>query len=165
VKQGTINRVAVLGRGGAGKSTLARRLALGLDLPLVELDQLFWQNGSEPPPSSQWLATETALISEARWVIDGDLGPYEVNRRARLAAADTVIILDFPLWLCAWRSLRRGRENAVYWRWVISYRRKSLPPILDDATSLQTPVSIHRLRNQHQADRLVDSLISVHGSR
>lgn len=42
---GKVQRVVVLGRGGAGKSTLAWRLGEVTGLPVVELDTLFWQAG------------------------------------------------------------------------------------------------------------------------
>ncbi|MCP2340558.1 hypothetical protein [Actinomadura rupiterrae] len=43
----------------------------------------------------------------------------------RLRAADTVIVLDFPLWRCAWRAARRSRENWAFWRLLLTYRRSS----------------------------------------
>jgi hypothetical protein len=47
----------------------------------------------------------------------------------RLGAADTVLLLDFALWRCAWRALRRSRERADFWWWLITYRRRSLPEV------------------------------------
>jgi adenylate kinase family enzyme len=40
-----MRRVMMLGRGGAGKSTLARQLAELPGLPVVEPDTLFWRRG------------------------------------------------------------------------------------------------------------------------
>jgi adenylate kinase family enzyme len=45
-----MKRVAILGRGGAGKSTLAQKLSYALDLPVIELDSLFWQPDLRPAP-------------------------------------------------------------------------------------------------------------------
>jgi len=70
--------------------------------------------------------------------VDGDLGPYDSGLSARLAAADTIIVLDFSLARCVWQTLRRGREQAAYWRWVWSYRRRSLPG-LRPAIAAQLP--------------------------
>ena len=99
-------RIAILGRGGSGKSTLARQLGL----PHIELDKLLWGADLTPQPLD-W----ESIVSGEEWVIDGDLGAYD-NLAPRVARADAVVVLDFPLWLCAWRALRRGRENWEFWR-------------------------------------------------
>src|SRR5437879_1477660 len=44
----TVQRVVILGRGGAGKSTAARRLGELVGLPIIELDKHFWQPGLAP---------------------------------------------------------------------------------------------------------------------
>jgi adenylate kinase family enzyme len=119
----------VLGRGGSGKSTLARRLGAAKQLPVVELDKHFWPPDLTPLPPERWQAIQSDLVTGDRWVLDGDLGPYDVLE-VRLRSADTVVVLDFPLWLCAWRAIRRSRENLVFWRWVIGYRRRSFPAIM-----------------------------------
>ena len=46
--------MVILGRGGAGKSTLARRLGEVTGLPVVELDTLFWQAGLSAPALPGW---------------------------------------------------------------------------------------------------------------
>ena len=61
------------------------------------------------------------LIQEDGWIMDGDLGPYDAVE-VRLRAADTVIFLDFSLVRCAWRALRRSRERADFWLWLLQYR-------------------------------------------
>jgi adenylate kinase family enzyme len=151
-----VRRVAVLGRGGAGKSVLARRLADVTGLPRTELDAIFWQPGPQGPRApdpAEWRARLTELAQRDAWIIDGDLGPYDDMLPVRLRAADTIIVLDFPLWRCAWRSLRRGRERSDYWRWVRAYRRRYLPAITAsiarhaphaDVRVLHTPGSVSR---------------------
>ena len=49
---GEAKRILILGCGGAGKSTLARRLGAATGLPVVHLDGLYWQPG--------WVAMERA---------------------------------------------------------------------------------------------------------
>ena len=43
-----MKRIAILGRGGAGKSTLASYLATRYKLPVFELDQYFWDEDLTP---------------------------------------------------------------------------------------------------------------------
>ena len=40
-----MERVAIVGCIGAGKSTLARELGSCLELPVVHLDRMWWQEG------------------------------------------------------------------------------------------------------------------------
>lgn len=49
-----MKRVIVLGRGGAGKSSFARRLGNTTGIPVVELDKHFWPPDLTPIPRAQW---------------------------------------------------------------------------------------------------------------
>jgi adenylate kinase family enzyme len=138
--------VLILGRGGAGKSTLARRLGSLTGLPVIELDDWFWRPGPVPTPREQWMEIQRELISGERWIIDGDLGPYDVLE-PRLRAADTVIVLDYSLPRCAWRSIRRSSERAGFWRWVIAYRRRSLPALMASVAARSPAVRVHVFRS------------------
>ncbi|MFI5910693.1 hypothetical protein [Dactylosporangium sp. NPDC051541] len=149
-----MNRVVILGRGGAGKSTLATRLGAALTLPVIELDKHFWAPDLTPTPTEQWVQIQRQLTDSRQWVIDGDLGPYD-DLATRLHAADTVIVLDFPLWLCAWRALRRSRENLAFWRWLITYRRRSLPTVMTAIATHAEHAELHVLHNPHAVERLL----------
>jgi adenylate kinase family enzyme len=140
-----VQRVAILGRGAAGKSVLAASLGQITGLPVVELDALFWKPGPNATPPAEWALAQSELLREEAWIIDGDLGPYDTALGTRLAAADTVIVLDFPLACCAWRAARRSRENADFWRWLIGYRRRSLPLIRQAIACHASGADVHVL--------------------
>ncbi|QYN18367.1 DNA topology modulation protein FlaR [Amycolatopsis sp. DSM 110486] len=141
-----MRRVVLLGRGGAGKSTFATRLGAALDLPVVELDALFWPPDLAPMPAERWAEVQEQLAGESRWILDGDLGPYDVLK-PRLEKADTVVVLDFPLWRCAWRALRRGKEDRAFWHWLVTYRRRALPVVDAALAEHAKHATVHRLRN------------------
>jgi adenylate kinase family enzyme len=124
-----VKRVVILGRGAAGKSVLADRLGQITSLPVIELDRHFWKPGLNATSPAEWAHTQSELAQREAWIMDGDLGPYDTALGARLAAADTVIVLDFSLVRCAWRAVRRSRERGDFWRWLLGYRRRSLPLI------------------------------------
>jgi adenylate kinase family enzyme len=99
-----MQRVLIIGPCGAGKSTLARELGPKLGLPVFHMDQLNWQPGwveSSKDEIRERLATITAA---ERWLIDGTYGG---TLDERLARADTVLYLDYPIRLCVIRLLRR----------------------------------------------------------
>ena len=144
----------ILGRGGAGKSTLAARLGATLAVPLIELDKHFWAPDLTPTPKDQWVQIQRQLISGEQWVIDGDLGPYDVLD-VRLRAADTVVVLDFPFWRCALRALRRSRENLAFWRWLVTYRHRSLPKVMSAIAANARRAELHVLHNPYAAERFL----------
>ena len=98
-----MKRAVVLGRGGAGKSALALRLGKVLNIPVIELDKHFWQAGLTPLPPERWREVQRKLMRAEKWIMDGDLGKYDVLE-VRLGAADTVIVLDYSLIRCLWRG-------------------------------------------------------------
>src|SRR5207249_11108955 len=97
-----MNRVLVIGTGGTGKTTLARRLAERTGLPLIHLDLLYWRPGWQPTPNDEWRQTVERLITAAAWIIGGNHGgPLDL----RLAACDHVGFPHLPWRLCRWRVL------------------------------------------------------------
>ena len=149
-----MRRVVILGRGGAGKSTLARRLGDITGLPVVELDKIFWRSGLLPTPRDEWIHLQQKLVREEKWIMDGDLGPYDAVEE-RLRAADTIVLLDFSLPRCAWRALRRSRERADFWRWVLTWRRRSRP-VLMKAIANHAPGAVLRvLRDPKAVNRFI----------
>jgi adenylate kinase family enzyme len=126
-----VKRVVVFGRGGSGKSTLCRRLGALTGLPVIELDKVYWDESLNVLEPQEWHRRQTAVVQADEWIIDGDLGPYDVTE-PRLARADTVVIMDTPLVRCMWRALRRGRQRIDFWLWVIRWGRSYRPRILAD---------------------------------
>jgi adenylate kinase family enzyme len=139
-----VQRVVIVGPGAAGKSTLAVGLGEVTGLPVVELDKLFWQAGLAATPPDRWAAIQRELVRHQSWIMDGDLGPYDVLD-VRLQAADTVVLLDFSLLRCTWRAIRRSRERADFWRWLFTYRRRSRPLLLRAIAAHAGHADIHVL--------------------
>lgn len=104
-------KVLVIGSPGAGKSTFARELAKLTGLPLVYLDQLFW-NSDRTTVSGEVFdrRLEQALAKEA-WIVDGN---YQRTMEQRLKQCDTVFFLDFPVKTClegVWARFGKPRAD------------------------------------------------------
>jgi adenylate kinase family enzyme len=79
-----MKRVVILGRGASGKSTLARCLGDITQLPVIELDKVFWRPGLAATARDQWVIVQEKLVAEDGWIMDGDLGS---PRRCRGSAS------------------------------------------------------------------------------
>ena len=139
-----MRKLLMIGPGGSGKSTLAAAIAAKTGLPLIHLDALYWRPGWVETPRAEWRQRMDALVREPAWVMDGNYGG---TLDLRLAACDTVVFLDLPTWLCAWRVLRRRfqfhdrsrpamaegcpeRLDFDFLWWVLTYRWRRRPGIL-----------------------------------
>jgi adenylate kinase family enzyme len=98
-------RVVVTGMAGAGKSTFSRALSAKTGLPVIVLDFHFWLPGWAEPTEAEWREKQNRLLAGEEWIADGN---YHATLDLRLERADTVVFLDLPWWICAWRALVRG---------------------------------------------------------
>jgi adenylate kinase family enzyme len=142
-----MKRVLVIGSGGAGKSTFARRLGARLGLPVIHLDRAYWHPGWVETPKDEWRRKVEELCAGDSWVMDGN---YSGTLDLRLEACDTVVFLDLPRALCTWRVVkrsftqrRRGRpdmgdgcrekldwEYLKFLAWVWNYSGRSRPKMI-----------------------------------
>lgn len=88
-----MKRVLVIGSGGSGESTLARRLGELLHLEVKHLDQLYWRSGWHEPPKNEWLETVKELTSADSWIMDRNFGG---TLEVRIQRCDTIVFLDLP---------------------------------------------------------------------
>jgi nicotinamide riboside kinase len=154
-----VKRVIIAGPGAAGKSVLAARLGEITGLPVIELDKLFWRPGLTATPRGQWAAIQRELAAQQSWIMDGDLGPYDVLN-VRLRAADTIVFLDFSPVRCAWRAIRRSRERADFWWWLLTYRRRSRPLLLRAIAVHAGDAEVHVLRTPRAVSRFIARIAS-----
>ena len=112
-----VQRIAIVGSPGSGKTTLARELAGRLDLTHIEIDAIFHQPGWEPLPDDQFIARITQATSADRWVSDGNY--QRVARPIIWQRADTVVFLDLPkrtvMHSLLKRSVRRSWRQEELW--------------------------------------------------
>lgn len=99
-----MQRIAIIGCSGGGKSTLALALGERLGLPVVHLDNLFWKPGWREAPLEEFRPRVEAAAAGEAWVMDGN---FIAASTLRFARADTVIWIELPIWLCLWRAFAR----------------------------------------------------------
>jgi len=122
-----VERVAVVGSPGAGKSTLARFLAESRGLHHVELDALFHRPGWEPSPIPAFRAAVSETLERDRWVVDGNYRQVSDLTQGR---ADTIVWLDLPRWQVTWRVTRRTLVRIARRQPLWNGNRESLRRVL-----------------------------------
>ena len=100
-----MQRVLVIGSGGAGKSTLSAEIGERLGLPVVHLDALYWRAGWTEPDGDEWDQRVRQALDREAWVMDGNYGG---TLDLRLEAADTVLPGPPPLALSLARRQTPG---------------------------------------------------------
>ena len=99
-----MERIIIIGCGGAGKSTLARQLGEKLDIPVVHLDKLFWNPGWVEKSQEEFDALHEQELAKEKWIMDGN---FNRTMPQRVARCDTVIYLDFSRIACLFGVLKR----------------------------------------------------------
>ena len=167
-----IQKVLIIGSGGAGKFTLARQLGAILSLEVVHLDALYWHPGWVETPKPKWREVVQDLLQQETWIMDGNYGS---TLDIRLAIADTVIFLDFPRLLCLWRVFKRWWQYAnetrpdmaagcpekldwefLYWVWTYPSRHRST--ILEKLSQLAPEQRVLILRSPSAVQQFLQEL-------
>jgi len=167
-------KILVIGSGGSGKTTFARRLAARTGLPLIHLDALYWRPGWDPTPPAQWQARVEELLRREAWIMDGNYGG---TLSMRLAACDAVVFLDIPRLVCLWRVLRRqlqhggqnraelpaGCPERLSWefvKWIWTYPARRRGSILQRLSDLEDGKRVFVLRSSREMDGfLMDAVL------
>jgi adenylate kinase family enzyme len=169
-----MERVVILGPGGAGKSELATGISQRTGLPVVHLDVLFWRPGWTPAPPEEALRDLADAIAQERWILDGNF--LDAGRGdARFERADTVVFLDLSRAQCLWRVLkrlvrdRRRRRpdlpegcsegfDLEFLRWIWRYPRVDRPRVLRLLDRLEPRVDVRRLPSPADVQRYLATL-------
>lgn len=168
-------RILVAGVSGAGKTTLARRLAARLDLPFTEIDALL--HGPDWTPRPTFVQDVRAVVGQEGFVMEWQ---YRAVRELLLAEAELVVWLDLPtatvMRQVVSRTLRRARrrevlwngnvepplrtmlldpENVIRWAWSTRHSLRDLPTRISHQDQ---QVVLVRLRSRRQVETWVRGL-------
>ena len=150
-----MERIIIIGCGGAGKSTLAQKLGEKLDIPVVHLDKLFWKPGWVEMPKDEFDELLRQEMAKERWIMDGN---FNRTLPERIARCDTVIYLDFNRFTCLMGVVKRvlttygtvrpdmgegcpERVDFEFLKWVWSFnknKREGNYRLLNEATHAET---------------------------
>ena len=170
-----------MGSTGAGKTTLGKQLSTQLDIPFVELDNLFWLVDWQGRPKSEFQDIVGNYVSTDAWIMDGN---YESVRRIIWSEADTLIWLDYSFAVIFYRLIKRiflraiskevvcgnnvdrgwihlklwSKDSLINWLFQTYWKRKAEMPkmIASDGSHLR----VIRVSCQKDLDTLMSNLIN-----
>lgn len=167
-----MKKIIIIGSGGAGKSTLSRKLYNITGIEIVHLDKLFWQRGWVSITTEELAEKIKEIVLRDSWIIDGN---YKSTMEMRMEAADTIIYLDFPTIVSLWGIFKRwimysgkkrpditeGCNEKIDWEffsWVLTYRRRNRKKLLAMLDKYSENRSVFILRSRREADDFVNKL-------
>ena len=166
-----MERILIIGCGGAGKSTLARKLGEKLGIPVVHLDKLFWKPGWVESAPEEIDAKIMEELRKPKWIMDGN---FNRTLPQRVKYCDTIIYLDFSRTACLMGVVKRilttcgtvrpdmgegcpERFDLEFLKWVWNYnknKRERNYRLLNEAEGVETIV----LKNRRMVKRFLARL-------
>jgi adenylate kinase family enzyme len=125
-------KVAVFGKPGGGKSTLAQQIATMANLPLQQVDLLQYEKGGAKVSDEEFLRRYAEALAQQHWVVDGFGNPLAFE--AMLRAADVLVYIE--------------RSSLIHYWWVTKRFLKS--PLVKplgwpkDSPMLRSTISSYR---------------------
>ena len=161
-----MKKIIIIGSGGAGKSTFAKRLSKLTGIEVIHLDRVFWQPNWTKPDKKEWLAKLEELTEKDSWIMDGN---YDSSLEIRLKKCDTVIFLGMPRTVCLYRVLKRaakyrhtnrpdmaeGCNEKVDWefaKWIWEYPKKDKVNVESKLKRYQDSIKIIRLKSSQEVE-------------
>lgn len=164
-----MKKILVIGSGGAGKSTFARRLHQLTGIELIHLDKIYWKPNWVESSKDEWRKTVENLIEKDSWIMDGNYGG---TMETRIAACDTIVFLDLPRTICVWRAFKRSLfykkstrpdmaagcnekidlEYLKFLKWIWDYPTRTKPKVEALLKQFQDTKTIVRLRSNSEVE-------------
>ncbi|MBT2638920.1 MULTISPECIES: DNA topology modulation protein [unclassified Bacillus (in: firmicutes)] len=174
-----MEKVIIIGCGGAGKSTLSRKLGEIRNIKVYHLDALYWKPGWEMTAKNEWETLIKQVIEKDSWIMDGNYGST-IDMRAQ--AADTIIFLDYSAPRCLYGVFKRrimyhgrtrpdmneGCPERLDWdfiKWVAKYKREKAPGIIAKLEEFKLQgKEIYHFTNPRETNKFIEEQ-SIKGGR
>ncbi|PPA70625.1 DNA topology modulation protein [Jeotgalibacillus proteolyticus] len=167
-----MRKIIIIGSGGAGKSTLSKKLGKKLGLPVFHLDAFFWNPGWEQTPKDTFIEMADEMINNPEWIIDGNYGS---TLEPRMEAADTIILLNYSRYICVGRALKRrimyhnktrpdmaeGCEEKIdleFLKWIWKFPKEKTPLIFEKLERFSSDKNIIIHSSPKQTEKWLSSL-------
>ena len=86
-------RINVVGTSGSGKSTFSKLLSEKLNVPYIQMDDLFWKPNWIESADDEFFKKLEEVLSADEWVLDGN---YSRTQPIKWKQVQMVVYLDLP---------------------------------------------------------------------
>ncbi len=154
-----MQKIAILGSPGSGKSTFARQLGAILQIPITHLDRILWHPNWEDVSPTQWQYELATILQQPHWIIDG-FHPDAID--LYLPMADAIVLLDLHPLICVQRAIARylhhskdsrpdlpGYKEVLEWdrlKGIWFYPKTTRSLVLQKIQQYEMNQQFHRLR-------------------
>ncbi len=166
-------RIMIFGLPGSGKSTFSIELAKALNIPVYHLDKHFFIHGWIDRNKDEFLEIQTKLVSQDKWVIDGNaLSSLEL----RYARADLVLYFCVQRPLCLIRLIKRRfqknrgvddraegcterlRFTLVRYMWTFDRR---VTPLIKRLRTTYPHTPFHKIKSQKDMNDIMRTILET----
>lgn len=132
-----MKRVLVLGCPGSGKTYFSKRLAQKTNLPLVHIDNIYWNKDKVSCSREELINRLKPILAQEEWILDGN---YHQTLELRLERCTDVFFLNLPREVCVrgmkerigvvrddipWVESEEDAEELI--EWTKDYEEKTRP--------------------------------------
>ena len=170
-----MERILIIGCGGAGKSTMARKLGEKTGLPIVHLDKLFWKPGWAEMPKDEFDQLLRQEMAKDKWIMDGN---FNRTMSERIARCDTIIYLDFSRVACLMGVAKRvlttygtvrpdmgagcpERFDLEFLKWVWNFNKNKRQRYYDLLNSLEDK-QVYILKSRREVNAFLSKVADEH---
>lgn len=111
----SMKRILVIGSPGAGKTYFSKKLAQILSLPLIHMDNLYWNEKKESITREELINKLNPYLKQDKWIIDGN---YHHTLELRLKYATDVFFLNLSRKECIQGILERVDQKRDDIPWI-----------------------------------------------
>lgn len=168
----TMKKIIIIGSGGSGKSTFARKIGKKTGIQVFHLDKLYWKPGWIETGKEEWVEIVKGLTLGESWIIDGN---YNGTMDIRVKAADTIIFLDYSRYICLWGALKRRlmyskksrpdmaegckeKLDMEFFKWIWTFPYKVRTSILKRLNENSVNKKVVILKNRRESEAFLNEL-------
>lgn len=141
-----MQKVVIIGSCGSGKTTLARRLASLTDIPMTDLDDLYWNPNWQPSDKQAFIKDICNVTKESKWIISGNY--RKVAKDFIWPKADTLIWIDYSFFRTFYQLSHRTFRRIIDKKEICNGNIETLSQLLSERSIILWYLQTYKSRKE-----------------